>query len=155
MTLPDNLAVPEDVPNSVVDAVVDAWTDVVQEQMGRDTGDLVDCHPWMFTESMEYLVDSILTVLGVSHPAAVSFSFMDSLTVGGTCEVLIVWKPGQASRYIDPFNLEDNCSVMRMVDMPWPSMIEFLSDADERKHSIKRLIWMMSASLEVMPKESE
>lgn len=149
--LPDSLPAPEDVPDKFVEAVVERWCVYVHEQMGREYADLVDCQPWLYVESMQYLMDALLVTLGAAQPVAVSFSFMNSIAYDGECEVLVVWQEDSAG-YLDPFLLELGCSVMLMTDYPWPAMIKFLTDEDERSLLIKRWTWLMSAAVADMPK---
>jgi len=152
MTLPDSLTAPEDVPNEFVQAVMERWAAAVDYQMGRQWADLVDGRPWLFVESMEYLMSVTLSVLGAAKPIAVSFSFMDSVVDEGECEVLLVWNK-EHSGCIEPFGSVQGCQVLRLIDMPWPAMIAFLTEDDTRSDIIKRLIWMLSEVLDEMPKE--
>ena len=151
--LPDKLAASDEVPDPFVAVVIDKWGEYVQEQMCRAWPELVDAQPWLFTESMQYLMTVLLVEMGALKPSAISFSFMNSIVYDSDCEVFIAWQPQPSKGHIDPFELETDCSVMRLVDMPWPAMVEFLTDADARSDLIKRWTWLMSAAVEAMPKE--
>ena len=104
---------------------------------------------------MQYLMNAILLTLGVDKPLAVSFSFMDSLVYGGECEVLLVWQSQPNNGIMGPYEMTSNCCAMRMVDVQWPPMVEFLTDEDSRNSYIKRWFWHVSAAAEDMPKEEK
>jgi hypothetical protein len=150
--LPSNLPAPEDVPDQLVQTVIERWSGRVRELMSREWQEIVDEQPWLYVEAMQYLLDSVLVELGVAKPAAVSFSFMNSITFDGDCEVLVVWNDDLDVTHIDPYDVVHDCVVTRMVDFPWPGMLDFLTIEEVRVGAIKKWIWQMSAAVETMPR---
>ena len=153
--LPSSLPSFDAVPDTFVTEVLEHWHTRVREQMNRDWADIGNCRPWLYVESLQYLMDVLLCVMGADSPSAVSFSFMNSITYGGECEVLLVWQEPPHDGYIEPFMRADNCSVMRLVDFPWPPMVNFFTRDTTRTDCIKKWAWLMSAALDDMPKKED
>ena len=142
---------PNDVPDSVVASVLGRWRTMVHNNMDREWKTLIDCDPWQFMESMQYLMNALLVELGVTIPIAVSFSFMNSTTTAGECEALLVWGNPKGGRF-DPYNMVKRCAAIRMDEFMWPSRIKFLSRDTEKATLVKRWAWALSLVATDMPK---
>ena len=151
MTRTTTPATPSDVPDSLVASVLGRWRTMVHNNMSRNWETLIDCEPWQFAESLQYLMNALLVEVGVAIPIAVSFSFMNSTTTAGDCEALLVWGNPKGGCF-NPYNMVKKCTAVRMDEFAWPSRIKFLSKDNEKAVLIKRWAWALSVVANDMPK---
>jgi len=152
MTRTKTLTAPScDVTDSFVASVLGRWRMLVYGNMDRDWETLIDCEPWLFMESMHYLMNALLAELGVAIPLAVSFSFMNSITEAGDCEMLLVWGNPKGGHF-DPYNVVKKCTALRLDEFVWPSRFAFLSNDTEKSACIKQWAWTVSLVVKDMPK---
>lgn len=132
-----------EVSDELVTATYDNWVRLVETQMERRIDQLLFIQPWLFAESVEYLLVATLQALGIRKPACVSMSLMDSLVDVCDCEAVIVWNKDGA--VLDPYTVVNDCTVIRLTDIPWPCRELLLTSNYDRMLHIRKLLYALGS----------
>jgi hypothetical protein len=118
------------------------WVQLVNEQMERDVDELLLVRPWLFIESIEYLVTAALLTLGIRRPLRISLSLMDSLVNDSECDAIIVWA-AQASDRLESYSICTDCTVVNFTDLPWPDREALLTSPYARSTYLRKLLYAL------------
>lgn len=143
---------PELVTDALVDAVFSNWTEYVAKEMDCDWRMISADRDWHYYEAMEYLIGSVLELLGVQRPNSCAPLLIDVSPdhKEAECEVVMVWTH---SAHLDPGEISEDCTVARMIDMPLAFKGRFFNDSQVRRNIIARWVYALSQIADGLPEK--
>lgn len=131
-----------EVSDELIAETYTTWVQFINEQMERDVAELSLALPWLFVESIEYLVTAALLSLGARRPLRVSLSLMDSLTDEGACDAIVVWG-AHVSDTLESYDVHTGCTIVNFTDLPWPGRDTLLTSPYVRATYLRKLLYAL------------